>query len=64
MLFIYFSTIDILCAIYLNIIEIYLYLNKLGSIACYLAHKEIPLICINLLILHFLYFWFFEKIFR
>jgi len=27
-----------LFAIYLNIIEIYLYLNKLGTIACYLAH--------------------------
>jgi len=38
----------ILCAIYLNIIEIYLYLNKLESIACYLAHKETPLISINL----------------
>jgi len=29
----------ILCAIYLNIIETYAYLNKLGSIFCYLAHK-------------------------
>jgi len=33
------------CNIYfmcnLNIIEIYVYLNKLGSIACYLAHKFI-----------------------
>jgi len=32
---------------YLNIIERYVYLNKFGSIACYLAHKETPLICIN-----------------
>jgi len=38
-LFIYFDTIYILCAIYLNIIEIYVYLNKIGSIACYLAHE-------------------------
>jgi len=29
----------ILYAMYLNIIEIYVYLNKLGSIACYLAYK-------------------------
>jgi len=43
---------------------IYVYLNKLGSIACYLAYKQIPLICINLLILHFLYFLLFEKIIR
>jgi len=52
----------IFCTIYLNIIEIYVYLNKLGSIACYLAQKQIPLICINLLVLHFLYFLLFEKI--
>jgi len=37
-LFIYFDTMYILCAIYLNI-EMYVYLNKLGPIACYLAHK-------------------------
>jgi len=48
-LFIYLGTIYILCAIYLNIIEIYVYFNKFGPIACYLAHKEIPSICINLL---------------
>jgi len=30
----YFSTMYILKAIYLNIIKIYVYLNKLGSIIC------------------------------
>jgi len=39
MLFIYFGPIYILCKIYLNIIEIYVYLNKLKSIVCYQAHK-------------------------
>jgi len=38
-LFILVQYIFILCAIYLNIIEISVYLNKLGLIACYLAHK-------------------------
>jgi len=36
---IYLFWYNIYSAIYLNIIEIYVYLNKLGSIACYLAHK-------------------------
>jgi len=38
---------------YLNIIEKIYNLNKFGSIACSLAHKKIPLICINLLIFAF-----------
>jgi len=56
-----FGTIYNLCAIYLNVIEIYVYLNKLESIVCYLVHKSIPVIYINLLILHILYFLLFEK---
>jgi len=58
-----FFTIYILLRINFTIIEIYLYLKKLESIACYLAHKWILLICINLKILHVLYFLLFEKIF-
>jgi len=34
-----FGTIYNLCAIYLNVIEIYVYLNKLESIVCFLADK-------------------------
>jgi len=30
----------ILCVIFLNTIEIYVFLNKLGSTVCYLAHKK------------------------
>jgi len=35
----YYGEKYILCAICLDIIEIYVYSNILGSIACYLAHK-------------------------
>jgi len=34
-IYIYFGTMYTLCAIYLNIIEIYLYLNKIQSSAYY-----------------------------
>jgi len=44
-----------MCNLSEYIIEIYVYLNKLESIACYSAHNQIILIYINLLILHFLY---------
>jgi len=42
-----------------NLFENYsnVYLNKVGSI----AHREIPLIYINLLILHIVYFLLFEN---
>jgi len=38
-IYLFWYNIYIVCAIYLNIIEINVYLNELGSIFCYLAHK-------------------------
>jgi len=38
-IYLFWYNIFILCAIYLNTIEIYVYLNKFGSLAYYLAHK-------------------------
>jgi len=38
-LLINFCAVYILCGSYLNIIQVKVYLNKLRSIICYLAHK-------------------------